>query len=207
MLQIRPTIPSQYSHFLLQFYKLCDRWSKEVDSNPAAIAEAEAFRRSAHVSDAVRIVTQRAGLPPGHLTTSEVHLIYTLCAFETAWLEWLPSAWCSLFDEHTASVFEYLEDLEYYHIDGYGNELTYRQACPALNDMFDRLTAPAGDVPPAATFYFSHSGTLLKMLAMLGLYRDAEPLDRHGFEAQRERSWRVSRIDAFGSNLAFVMYK
>jgi hypothetical protein len=32
---------------------------------------------------------------------------------------------------------EYAEDLKYYWVDGYGHELTYKQACPALNDMLE----------------------------------------------------------------------
>lgn len=37
-------------------------------------------------------------------------------------------------------VLEYAEDLKYYWQDGYGHELTYRQACPAFRDMFNFLT-------------------------------------------------------------------
>lgn len=32
---------------------------------------------------------------------------------------------------------EYHEDLKYYWIDGYGHEITYKQACPAFNDMLN----------------------------------------------------------------------
>lgn len=193
-----------------QFYKLCARWSLEVDDNPLALAEADAFRRSAAYQEAVRSVGHRAGIT-GDLLASEVHLMYTLCAFETAWDAAVPSPWCSVFDASSASAFEYLEDLEYHAVDGYGAPLSYQQACPALNDMLQRLTAGADSKVPAATFYFSHSGTVLKMLALLGLYRDAEPLSHRAFAANggraEERQWRVSRIDAFASNLAFVMYK
>lgn len=188
---------------MLKFHKLCHRWANEVDNNPDIMADATAFRSSLHVQNAVRTVTQLAGLLAASLNASDVHLMYSLCAFETAWLEWPPSAWCSLFDEHAARVFEYLEDLEYYQFNGFGNELTYRQACPALNDMLDRMLAPV----PAATFYFVHSGTVLKMLALLGLYRDEIPLAGDGFEASTARSWRLSRIDPFGNNVAFVLYK
>lgn len=33
-------------------------------------------------------------------------------------------------------VFEFIEDLKYYWIDGYGYSLTYEQACPTLIDVF-----------------------------------------------------------------------
>ena len=56
------------------------------------------------------------------------------------------------------------------------------------------------------TFYFTHSGTILKFLAFLKLYRDPEPLRSDNFDRLKdERLWRTSRIDAFGSNVAFVL--
>lgn len=33
-------------------------------------------------------------------------------------------------------ILEYVEDLRYYWNDGYAHDLTYKQACPALVDMF-----------------------------------------------------------------------
>lgn len=56
-----------------------------------------------------------------------------------------------------------------------------------------------------ATFYFTHSGTLLKMLAHLGVARDEQPLTHKDFG--KDRRWRTSQIDAFATNLAFVRYE
>ncbi len=56
------------------------------------------------------------------------------------------------------------------------------------------------------TFYFTHSGTILKFLAFLNLYRDLEPLTSDNYDRLKDaRLWRTSRIDAFGSNVAFVL--
>jgi hypothetical protein len=42
----------------------------------------------------------------------------------------------------------------------------------------------------------------------LGLYRDASPLLAENFDVMKDdRKWRTSRIDAFGSNVAFVLKK
>lgn len=62
-----------------------------------------------------------------------------MCGFETAWTKDETSPWCSLFDAESVRAFEFAEDLEYYYIDGYGSEITYRQACPAIVDMLNRL--------------------------------------------------------------------
>jgi len=56
-----------------------------------------------------------------------------------------------------------------------------------------------------ATLYFTHSGTLLKLLAHLGLARDKKPLTHKHFAS--ERRWRTSQIDAFATNLAFLRYE
>lgn len=56
--------------------------------------------------------------------------------------------------------------------------------------------------------YFSHAGTMLKMLAHLGLYQDPEPLRASNFQDMLvKRQWRVSRISSFASNIAFVLYR
>jgi hypothetical protein len=132
----------------------------------------------------------------------DVQLMYTACAFETAWNKTKISPWCRLFDEESIQVLEFLEDLEYYWIDGYGFELTYKQACSAFRDLFERFQRPNDE--GSLTFYFTHSGTILKSLAFLGLYKD-EHLTHKDFLL--DRKWRVSEIDAFASNLAFVRYE
>lgn len=129
--------------------------------------------------------------------------MYTICSFETAWHKFDQSPWCSLFDADSVRVLEYLEDLKYYWIDGYGHEVTHRHACVAMVDMHRHIRASSTE--PKATFYFSHSGAILKLLAHLGLYRDDFQLAAHTFE--RERKWQVSEIDAFASNVAFVLFE
>jgi len=56
-------------------------------------------------------------------------------------------------------------------------------------------------------FYFTHSGTILKMLGLLGLYKDEDELRHDNYLKMQNRQWKTSQIDAFGSNLAFILYK
>lgn len=58
---------------------------------------------------------------------------------------------------------------------------------------------------PNATFYFTHSGTMLKLLSHLGLYKDDFTLTYREFD--KNRKWRVGKIDAFASNLLFVSFE
>eukprot|EP00102_Acyrthosiphon_pisum_P021964 XP_016659174.1 PREDICTED: multiple inositol polyphosphate phosphatase 1 isoform X2 [Acyrthosiphon pisum] len=116
-----------------------------------------------------------------------------------------------LFDEPLAKdpllrLFEYSEDLKHYLIDGYAYELSYKQACVLLKnaiEYFDDQDLNSKN----GIFYFTHSGTILKMLGLLGLYKDEHKLKHDNYFKMENRLWRTSKIDPFGSNIAFVLYK
>lgn len=67
--------------------------------------------------------------------------------------------------------------------------------------MFYRPTS----THPNATFYFTHSGTILKLLSHLGLYKDDFVLTHNDFG--KKRMFETSKIDAFASNINFVLYE
>lgn len=60
---------------------------------------------------------------------------------------------------------------------------------------------------PKAVLYFTHSGSILKMLAHLNLYKELQHLVHMQEEIKENRKWKVSKIDAFGTNLAFVLHR
>ncbi|XP_055619279.1 multiple inositol polyphosphate phosphatase 1 [Toxorhynchites rutilus septentrionalis] len=179
---------------VLRFYKLCERWKGDVKHNPEAVREVDLFYNSKTMKDVIAKISKKVGT---FLDAESIHLMYQTCAFETAWVKKHVSPWCMLFDKATIKALEFGEDLEYYWIDGYGYELTYKQSCNAFRDLFRRFDE---DLEPF-TFYFTHSGTLLKSLAFLGLYRDEFPLTHRDFG--QKRLWKVSEIDAFATNLVF----
>ncbi|XP_050297794.1 multiple inositol polyphosphate phosphatase 1 [Anthonomus grandis grandis] len=188
---------------ILRFYKLCDKWKKDVKETVKESGEHRKFENTEHIQKVVDEVTERLGLE-NKLSVDDISIMYQTCGFETAWNKKSKSPWCSPFTEDNLKVLEYMEDLRYYWQDGYGYDLSYKQACPAFGDMiahFDNISDY-----PKATLYFTHSGTLLKMLAHLGLYKDAEPLTADKYDAMSERKWKTSLIDSFGTNLAFVLY-
>ncbi|KFB35155.1 AGAP003555-PA-like protein [Anopheles sinensis] len=184
---------------VLRFYKGCEKWRKQVKENPYSYREKDRFGGSKEMRTVIEKLSKRIGT---FVSPEDVHAIYQTCAFETAWNERDISPWCTLFDKESISALEYNEDLKYYWIDGYGYELTYRQACSAFRDLFANFDA-SGE-RPRFTFYFTHSGTLLKSIAFMNLYKDNEPLTAQSYRYKRK--WRVSHIDAFGSNLYFVLY-
>uniref|UniRef100_A0A182PZT2 Multiple inositol polyphosphate phosphatase 1 n=1 Tax=Anopheles farauti TaxID=69004 RepID=A0A182PZT2_9DIPT len=183
---------------VLRFYKGCEKWKRQIKENPYSYREMDRFGSSKEMKTVIEKLSKRIGT---FVSPEEVHAIYQTCAFETAWDEREISPWCLLFDKESIATMEYSEDLKYYWIDGYGYALTYQQACSAFSDLFLSFNNAAS---PRFTFYFTHSGTLLKSIAFLNLYKDNEPLSAQHYRYKRK--WRVSHIDAFGSNLYFVLY-
>ncbi|KAK2579147.1 hypothetical protein KPH14_001317 [Odynerus spinipes] len=192
---------AEYKDPVLRFYKLCTRWRNEVDKNPSASIEKEKFLKSNVFESTVKSVSKKIG----HQVDPEtVHLMYIICAFETAWYKDEDSPWCRLFSLHDFKVLEFADDIEYYWIDGYGHKLTYEQACVALKDMFHFFSDDDGSLVSA---YFTHSGTILKLLARLGIAKDTHPLTHNSFSVHADnRAWRTTYIDAFATNIAFILY-
>lgn len=194
-----------YKDPILRFYKLCDNWRKSVDKNPDASRELKRFSEGQEMKKVQNDVSERLGFMD-KISLDDLSLVYVTCSFETAWFPKKHSPWCSLLSDDDFKVLEYAEDLDYYWIDGYGHPINHEQACPTIRDMFSFFSSPSLD--KKAVLYFSHSGTVLKMLAHLGLYRDPQPLRASNFqEMLQNRLWRVSQISSFASNIAFVLYK
>ncbi|XP_024878234.1 multiple inositol polyphosphate phosphatase 1-like [Temnothorax curvispinosus] len=192
-----------YRDRVIRFYKACPRWRQEVDKNSDAQLEKTKFLDSKIVKNMLNNIKKRIGYDIDYETA---YLMHTTCAFETALNQSVVSPWCKIFSLNDFRIFEYAEDLELYWIDGYGYPLTYEQACPALKNMFDSFESNEGAM---ATAYFTHSGTILKLIALLGLAKDAHPLMHDSFTLRKKedkRAWRSSIIDTFASNMAFVLY-
>lgn len=187
---------------VLRFYKRCLRWRSEVDKNPNAQIEKEKFLKGPTLAGTLRDISNRLGHKINYETAS---LMYTMCAFDTAWNSSAESPWCKIFLLNDLKVLEFVQDLEYYWVDGYGYKLTYEQACPALNDMFHFFSSADGQRVSA---YFTHSGTVLKLLALLGVAKDDRPLTHDLFSSYGDqRAWKTGLIDSFATNLAFVLYE
>lgn len=172
-----------------------------MKKNPETYIEIQRFANTPKVQAVVNGLREKTGISTLHF--NDIRMIYEVCAFETAWWKHKTSPWCTLFNKESIDMLEYAEDLEYYWKDGYGFEITHSQACPAIKDLVDHLRF--NSTQPQSTFYFTHSGTVLKLLAALGLYKDEHQLKHTNYE--QPRLWRTSEIDAFASNLLFVTFQ
>ncbi|XP_074105942.1 multiple inositol polyphosphate phosphatase 1 [Cotesia typhae] len=192
--------PVEAKDRILRFYKACDKWQRDVDDNLEAYAEVEKFRSSPVMIQTLKNLSNRLGVT---VDFDKLKSIRATCAFETAWNENSKSPWCELLSPNEFLIMEFSHDLKYYWIDGYGYPLTYQHACTAIGDMFKFLDS---DHELKVSAYFTHSGTILKVLSLLGIARDPNPLLHNSYNSSKDRLWRVSLIDAFASNLAFVSY-
>ncbi|CAH0721784.1 unnamed protein product, partial [Brenthis ino] len=184
----------------LRFYKHCDKWKKLVKKNPETYREQKIFANSLEMNETIRSVSNRLGLDR-ELSLETVVLMYKVCGYETSWRKYSMSPWCYGFDEKSIKVLEYYHDLKHYWLDGYGHNVTYQISCMLLKNMFHSISKTI----PTSTFLFAHSGTMLKLLTHLELYKPDSHLS--GKFIDEDRSWIASNIDCFASNVAFVLYK
>lgn len=199
------SIEVAYDDEILRPYKGCNLWRKNVKDNPESLREKEKFLQSHHVENMMNELKELTKID--YLDFHEVELIYTMCGFETAWRHLLfneKSIWCSLFrkEEHL-KIMEYLEDLEYFYIDGYGFEITRKLACKTVDDILKFLDT--SDNTQKVSVKFTHSGTILKLITFLELHKDDFQLS--GDKMVDDRNWRTSLIDSFASNIIVILYE
>ncbi|KAF5307959.1 hypothetical protein FQR65_LT06526 [Abscondita terminalis] len=183
------------------FYKYCKKWQVHVKNNPETLKEKQMFDNGFVMSSAVNDFNNNLKLRTP-LNKELIGLIYTTCSFETAW-NVRRSVWCYFLSLEFIKLLEFSSDLENYYMDGYGYEITYEQACPLFVDMINHFSSK--DDAPTTALHFTHSGTILKFLAHLGLYKNDHPLKHTDYENNTNK-WRQSYIGTFSSNLAMVKY-
>jgi len=190
---------------LIRFYKLCQKWLKTVKKNPRSRVEFDLFSQSPQVEAVRKEMSDLLGL---EVTIEDIDKMYVTCNFDQAWQPRKQSPWCTLFSDKSLEVMEYREDLEYYWVDGPGHEVNYLPSCVLIRDMFTNLANATMGVPEEkGIFYFTHSGTLLKLLAFLQTHQDEEHLTSQNFKTMKNRLWRTSDIGPFASNISFLLKK
>lgn len=189
---------------VLRPYKGCTHWRKNVKKNkPVSLIEKKKFIDTGNVTKLVEDMRVKSQI--SDLSTTDMMSIYILCGYETAWM-YKPfegrSVWCSLFDDDQLKIMEYMRDLEYFWVDGPGFEITRSIACKTVGDMIENLKPD--NEQAQHSFYFTHSGTVVKLLAYLGLYYEYD-LTAETFND--DRMWKTSHIDMFASNIFAVLFK
>ena len=181
---------------IIRFYKGCDKWQIEVKHNKTTMKEQEKFE---HSRDFQKMLLG----PLSDLLTQTIDLvklqaIWVSCTFGQAWHPTKLNPWCNILSEDQVKFLAYREDLDYFYMDSYGNEINSDQACVLIKDVIEQFEKKE----EKATFYFSHSGTLLKFQAFLGL---SQPQIRPTADNMDQKiSWNTTEMDSFANNIAFV---
>lgn len=137
------------------------------------------------------------------LSMMQVFDMYDMCIYEHAWNSNDSSPWCAAFTPSQIHDLEYPEDLRKYYESGYGIKSNVRLLCGLVNDMLKHL---ANNDQPKAVVYFTHSSSLLLLLATFGVFKDKNPLRADNYYSMSNRKWRLSNIAPLISNMAVVKY-
>jgi len=193
---------------IIRFYKLCDRWKRMVKKNPDSMKERIMFEQSQVMEEMMLNMTSFLGLNIStSLTMSDLDIMYVMCNFDLAWQPSKHSPWCGMFSTFQLEIMEYREELDYFWVDGPGYPVTGQQACVLARDMVDTFRNISMGLEKNGTFYFTHSGTILKFLTFLRVDLDDSSLRSDNWREMMGRRWRTSSLGPFGSNVAFVLQK
>eukprot|EP00246_Nothoceros_aenigmaticus_P015565 TRINITY_DN653_c0_g1_i5.p1 TRINITY_DN653_c0_g1~~TRINITY_DN653_c0_g1_i5.p1 ORF type:complete len:486 (+),score=49.67 TRINITY_DN653_c0_g1_i5:1-1458(+) len=155
-----------------------------------------------------------------NLTGNVISALWLLCKQEAAVLDKTNQA-CSLFTSEQVELLEWGDDMEMYHLKGYGAAVNYHMATNLLSDILQSMqsviTASGGSegVWERARLRFAHAETLIPFICLLGLFKDKKDVEFQyndllrvdPLEVPRQRVWKGSKISPFGANIALVLYK
>eukprot|EP01105_Mastigella_eilhardi_P020253 TRINITY_DN480_c0_g1_i1.p1 TRINITY_DN480_c0_g1~~TRINITY_DN480_c0_g1_i1.p1 ORF type:complete len:324 (+),score=109.71 TRINITY_DN480_c0_g1_i1:786-1757(+) len=165
-----------------------------------------------HMPAIQRKVSERLGIYPNcSLTAEQLDLMWYACQFDVA-VYGKTNEWCSVFGKEDIAVLEYIEDLESYYQRGYGIPLSHQISAPLLQEVVKIMDAVVEKDTESPYYFtaksrFAHAETMLPFYALLGLFKDTEPLRADSpQEVIERRQWRDSLIGTFCTNVAFVLY-
>lgn len=189
---------------VLRIFEACPKWQKAAKRNPRS--EARKFLSGREMRKVVRKISKRLQLGGKFtLRPEEVVEMFLMCAFGVQ-TDSADDSWCAVFEDEEIKVLEYLNDLKLYWDRSYGRKINYKMACPLyaeITDSFERFL-PQGK--PHGIFRFAHTGTVIPLFTMLGLYNDSVPPRADNFDQQANRAFRISDVVPMSANVAFVLY-
>nr|XP_028585509.1 multiple inositol polyphosphate phosphatase 1 isoform X1 [Podarcis muralis] len=196
---------------LMRFFDLCERFVKDIEDNDTAMHELDAFKEGPEMKEVVGEIANTLCLPVNDLNADLVQVAFFTCSFELA-IKNISSPWCSLFSEEDAKVLEYLNDLKQYWKRAYGYPINSRSSCILMQDIFKHLDQAVTEsksskpISSPVILQFGHAETLQPLLALMGYFKDEEPLKANNYHRQMHRKFRSGRIVPYAANLLFVLY-
>ncbi|XP_062988999.1 multiple inositol polyphosphate phosphatase 1 [Elgaria multicarinata webbii] len=196
---------------LMRFFDHCEKFVKDVEDNNTAMHELDAFKEGLEMKKVVEKIANTLCLPVNDLNADLVQVAFFTCSFGLA-IKNINTPWCSLFNKEDAKVLEYLNDLKQYWKRSYGYDINSRSSCILFQDIFKHLdqaimeSKSSKPISSPVILQFGHAETLLPLLALMGYFKDEQPLKAHNYHRQLHRKFRSGRIVPYASNLLFVLY-
>ncbi|ROT70951.1 hypothetical protein C7M84_010732 [Penaeus vannamei] len=182
---------------IMEFHEICHKYNEKI-FNGSHIPAFLKFLKGPELLSVVDSVSERIAVPVERL---HVVLMYNACRYYKVMEPLKHSAWCAVFSRKDMEVMEFGEDLFMYHDHGYALDITYEQACPAVQDLLQRFRYQSD----SSVFYFTHLETVVKVMTRFGFFNDSKPLTWNAMDSRRR--WRTSDFGGFGSNIAFLLTK
>jgi hypothetical protein len=144
------------------------------------------------------------------LSIQKILTLWDVCRYEKSFEdEGRTSVWCGPFSIANNEVLEYLEDLRYYYMFGYGvsnRRIVENLNCGLMQNLLNFLSSTEA-VSEAARVFVTSSSNLEAFFVSLGLFEDEQHLTRHNMARQMNRQWRTSWMAPKGANLAVIRYE
>ncbi|NWZ75593.1 MINP1 phosphatase, partial [Poecile atricapillus] len=196
---------------LMRFFDHCAKFVALVEENDTAMCQVNAFKEGPEMKKVLEKVASALCLPVEQLNADLVQVAFLTCSYELA-IKNVTSPWCSLFSEEDAKVLEYLNDLKQYWKRGYGYDINSRSSCILFQDIFQHLDKAVEEsksskpISSPLIVQVGHAETLQPLLALMGYFKDDEPLLASNYARQAHRKFRSGRIVPYAANLVFVLY-
>ena len=192
---------------VLRIFEACPKWQKlTAKSYETGKTEYAKFMNGPEMRRVLKNISDRLKL--GRKSSLRVKWaieMFLMCAFGIQ-TDSADASWCALFEEADLKVLEYLSDLKLYWDRSYGREINYKMSCPLYAEITNSFERFLKYGKPHGVFRFAHTGTVIPLLTMLGLYKDAEPPRADNFVQQANRTFRISDVVPMAGNVAFVLY-
>ena len=191
---------------VLRIFEACPKWQKITEKKRSRSEHAK-FLNGPEMREVVQKIAERLKLRKKILLTPQMVVeMFLMCAFGIQ-TDSADSSWCEVFEEADLKVLEYLNDLKLYWDRSYGREINYKMGCQLYAEIIDSFEGFLQSGKPHGIFRFAHTGTVIPLLTMLGLYNDTIPPTAGNFHQQANRKFRISDVVPMGGNVAFLLYK
>ncbi|RLW04058.1 hypothetical protein DV515_00006182 [Chloebia gouldiae] len=186
----------EVNDFLMRFFDHCAKFVAMVEENDKAMCQVTAFKEGPEMKKVLEKVASALCLPVEELNA--VRLLRKSAPLGK--------------EETIAWVLEYLNDLKQYWKRGYGYDINSRSSCVLFQDIFQHLDKAVEEsksskpISSPLIVQVGHAETLQPLLALMGYFKDDEPLLASNYAQQAQRKFRTGRIVPYAANLVFVLY-